>query len=442
MRNFMKYKFTPTSWFSLTPWFILFVVFWTTINTTFKKDYKSGIIESDAKGYYAYLPAFFIYHDLNFRFFYKIERVDYYNPTLYYQFLRVENNKTINKYYVGTAICLTPFFLAGHVITLIKGYPTDGYSYYYTMMTHLGALFYLLLVMLGLRKLLRAYDVGEKEISITLLAIVFGTNLFYYVVTEFAMSHVYSFAAIVWFSYAIKGYFLSFKSKYLFYSALLLGLIALIRPVNLLVVLAIPFLVGNPSQLLLGLKSLVKKPWVLLASILSFFLIASIQFLIYKHSTGNFFVYSYQDEGFNFLNPQISDFLFSYRKGMFVYTPMLFLSISGFVFLFRENRFQFYTLTVFFLVLVYVFSSWHMWFYGGSFSQRPMIEFYAFFAIPLAIAIQKLRRPNLRKLFIGIIALLIIVSQIQTYQYRRAHIHWSDMTKEKYWDVFMRVDRF
>jgi len=127
---------------------------------------------------------------------------------------------------------------------------------------------------------------------------------------------------------------------------------------------------------------------------------------------------------------------------MFVYTPMLFLSISGFVFLFRENRFQFYTLTAFLLVLVYVFSSWHMWFYGGSFSQRPMIEFYAFFAIPLAIAIQKLRRPNLRKLFIGIIALLIIVSQIQTYQYRRAHIHWSDMTKEKYWDVFMRVDRF
>ncbi|MFZ4547067.1 MAG: hypothetical protein ACOYN4_06520, partial [Bacteroidales bacterium] len=329
----MKYKFWPVSWFSLTPWFILFVVLWTTINTTFKKDYKSGIIESDAKGYYAYLPAFFIYHDLNFRFFYKIERVDYYNPTLYYQFLRVENNKTINKYYVGTAICLVPFFLAGHVLTLIEGFPTDGYSYYYTMMTHLGALFYLLLAMLGLRKLLLAYGVGEKEISITLLAIVFGTNLFYYVVTEFAMSHVYSLAAIVWFSFAVREYFLSFKSKYLLYCAFLLGIIALIRPVNLLVVLAIPFLAGNPSQLLLGLQSLFKKPWMMLASILSFFLIVSIQFLIYKQSTGNYLVYSYQDEGFNFLNPQISNFLFSYRKGMFVYTPMLFLSISGFVFL-------------------------------------------------------------------------------------------------------------
>ena len=441
---FKKYylKFKPDSWFTSMPWFILLVVLWTTINTTFKKDYKTGIIESDAKGYYAYLPAIFIYHDLNFRFFYKVERVDYYNPTLYYQFLRVENKKTINKYYVGTAVCLVPFFLAGHVLTLIKGYPTDGYSYYYTMMTHLGALFYLFLAMLGLRKLLRSYNVGEKEISITLLAVVFGTNLFYYVVTEFAMSHVYSLAAIVWFCYSVRKYVEGFQGKYLIYSALLLGIIGLIRPINLLAVLAIPFLAGNPKLLFEGFKSLLKKPWAILASVFCFFFLVSIQLLIYKQSTGNYLVYSYQDEGFNFLNPQISNFLFSYRKGMFIYTPMLFISLLGFVFLFWESRFKFYSLIGFLFVLVYVFSSWHMWFYGGSFSQRPMIEFYAFFAILLGIALQNLGNPNLKKIFIGIIALLIIVSQIQTYQYRRAHIHWSDMTKEKYWDAFMRVDRF
>ena len=434
-------KFKPDSWFTLTPWFIMLVVLWTTINTTFKKDYKTGIIESDAKGYYAYLPAVFIYHDLNFRFFYKIERVDYYTPTLYYQFLRVENSKTINKYYAGTALCLAPFFLAGHVLTLVEGYPADGYSYYYTMMTHFGALFYLLLAMLGLRKLLRSYAVGEMEISISLLAIVFGTNLFYYVVTEFAMSHVYSFAAIVWFCYSVRKYLADFKGKYLIYCALLLGIIALIRPVNLLVVLAIPFLAGNPKLLFDGFKNLLKNHWALLIGILSFVFLVSIQFLIYKQSTGNFLVYSYQEEGFNFLNPQLSNFLFSYRKGMFLYTPMLFISLLGFVYLVRESRFQFFALTGFLFILVYVFSSWHMWFYGGSFSQRPMIEFYAFFAIPLGIALQKLKNTTMRKLFIGSIFLLIIVCQVQTYQYRRAHIHWSDMTKGKYWDVFMRVDR-
>ncbi len=442
MLNLKTFTSRPISWLALTPWLIVLVVLWTTINNTFKKDYKTGIIESDAKGYYAYLPAIFIYHDLNFRFFYQIERVEYYNPTLYYQFLRVENNKTINKYYAGTALCLIPFFLAGHVLTLLKGFPADGYSYYYTMMTHLGALFYLMFAMLGLRKLLRSYDIGEKEIAIILLAIVFGTNLFYYVVTEFAMSHVYSFAAIVWFCYAMRKYLTNYNGKYLVCSAFLLGIIALIRPVNLLVVLAIPFLAGNPNQLLDGLKSLFNKPWIVLLCIFSFIFSVSIQFIIYKLSTGNFFVYSYQQEGFNFLNPQISNFLFSYRKGMFVYTPMLFLSLIGFVFLFRSSRFQFYTLISFLFIIVYVFSSWHMWFYGGSFSQRPMIEFYAFFSIPLGIALQKLRTSKMRKVFLSILLLLIIVCQIQTYQYRRAQIHWSDMNKEKYWDAFLRVDRF
>ena len=55
---------------------------WAIINTTFKKDYKTGIIESDAKGYYAYLPAVFIYHDLNFGFYNDIEIKTYYNPNL------------------------------------------------------------------------------------------------------------------------------------------------------------------------------------------------------------------------------------------------------------------------------------------------------------------------------------------------------------------------
>ena len=36
---------------------------------------------------------------------------------------------------------------------------------------------------------------------IGLFAMVFGTNLFYYVVTEFGMSHFYSFTAITWLCY-------------------------------------------------------------------------------------------------------------------------------------------------------------------------------------------------------------------------------------------------
>lgn len=435
--DYLKLK----SWPVFIPWLICIVVLWAIINTSFKKDYKNGIIEADAKGYYAYLPAVFIYHDLNFGFFEKIELETYSNTNLFYDYRVTHNNKTINRYYVGTAICLLPFFLAGHAITLLTGLPLDGYSYYYTLMVHLGALFYLFLALLGLRKLLQIYQINEKVISFTLLSVVFGTNLFYYVLTEFGMSHLYSFTAITWFCLTVRTYFLTDKKKYLVFSALLLGIIFLIRPVNLLVVVAVPFLSGSSDQLVSGIKSAFSTIWFLLLAIAGFLLLVSIQLIIYKISTGSFIVDSYEQWGFNFLDPQISNFLFSYRKGMFLYTPLLFLSLTGFIFLYRSSQFQFYTLSGFLFIIIYVFSSWFMWYYGGSFSQRVMIEFYPFFAILLATAMQELKRKSLKKIFLSLTVLLILVCQIQTYQYRRMQIHWSDMNKEKYWDVFMRIDK-
>jgi hypothetical protein len=441
MSNFKFSGFKSLSWTFAVPWLISLVVLWTIANTSFKKDYKTGVIESDAKGYYAYLPAVFIYHDLNYRFYYKIERETYYNPNLYFQYLRAHNNKTINKYYVGTAICLMPFFLAGHAITLVTELPADGYSYYYTLMVHIGALFYLMLALFGLRKLLRTFAIDEKTIAWVLIAIVFGTNLFYYVVTEFAMSHVYSFTAITWFSFTIRKYFLSMAHKYLFYSALLLGIITLIRPINILIVLSLPFLADSPRQLISGLKNILTKSWVSILAVFSFLLIISIQFIIYKLSTGQFLIYSYKEEGFNFMNPQIWNFLFSYKKGMFVYTPILLLSLVGFIYYFRKSRYRFFALSGFLFILIYIFSSWHMWYYGGSFSQRVMVEFYAFFAILLATAIQQVKSMKARRIFLGLTILLIVFCQVQTYQYRRMQIHWSDMNKEKYWEVFMRIDK-
>ena len=438
-QRFSKYR--SISWQGITPWLIFIMVLWTAVNTSIHKDYKEGVMEADAKGYYAYLPAVFIYHDLNFGFFDKIERETYFNPNLFYDYRRESEHKIIDKYYCGTAVCLTPFFLAGHALTLLTGSPADGYSYYYTMMVHVGALFYFLLGLIGLRRLLRLYPVNENTIAWVLVAMVFGTNLFYYVITEFGMSHLYSFTAISWLCVSIREYFSNHKVKYIFYSALLIGIITLIRPVNLLIVLAIPFLAGTSNQLISGFKSLQKKKWSILLAFACFVSLVSIQLIIYKIATGSFIVYSYKEEGFNFLNPQIANFLFSYRKGMFIYTPLLLLSLTGFVYLFRSGRFQFYALSGFLFIIVYVFSSWHMWFYGGSFSQRVMIEFYPFFAILLAMGIEKIVNSKLKKVFLSLIVLVIIICQIQTYQYRRMQIHWSDMNKEKYWDVFMRIDK-
>lgn len=440
----MSFKFNTSSkkWVTWLPYLLVILTAWVAINTSFNKDYKNGKLEADARGYYAYLPAVFIYHDLGFKFINKIEFDTYKNPKKYYKYYNIHQGKVFNKYYAGTALLLSPFFMLGHAITLVTQLPADGYSYYYTALVHIGALFYLLIGLLGLRKLLRAFGFSESIVGWTLVLTLLATNLFYYVITEFAMSHIYSFTAIVWFCWSIQAYFKQpGKGLYILLSSVLLAIIVLIRPVNIIIILAIPFFVDSYKNLHSGFRMMFTQTKWLVLSLLAFILLVSIQFIIYKIGVGSFYLFSYKGERFDFLHPNMLKFLFSYKKGFFVYTPLMLVSLVGLIFYYRNNKYLFLSVFVFLFLLVYVLSSWEMWYYGGSFSQRVMIDFYAVFAILLANALQNINAKRFKKWVYIVLVLLLFVNQVQTYQYRRAIIHWSEMTKARYWEVFMRIDK-
>ncbi|MBK7172878.1 MAG: hypothetical protein IPH84_06520 [Bacteroidales bacterium] len=419
---------------------IVLITFLAISNINLGKDYKSGKMEADGKGYYAYLPAVFIYHDLSFRFFYQVERQTYYDPNYLYNYLREYKGKTINKYFAGTALCMLPFFLIGHLFTLFSNYPPDGYSYFYMLWIHLGALFYLFAGLIALGKLLKSYDIRDKWIRLTLPAIVFGTNLFYYVLTEFSMSHIYSFTLITSFLLCARLFLKGGKNILAFRALIILGIITLIRPINIVILISIPFLADSPEMLRNGLKRLLKAYHSWIPGITGFLLIVSIQPIIYKIQTGSFFVYSYPGEGFNFLQPHIFQMLFSYRKGLFLYTPLLLVSLLGFYYLWKTNKYQLFTLAGFLMIITYLFSSWHMWYYGGSFSQRVFIDFFALFAILLGITLNRVTPGLKRNSLLITIFLLCLFCQYQTYQYRHMVIHWSDMTRDLYWDGMFKLN--
>ncbi len=427
------------NYYKSAPYAIVLVTLLAVSNINLKKDYANGSMEADGKGYYAYLPAIFIYHDLSFGFYNTIERVTYYNPDLNYEYLRSFKNKTINKYYSGTAFCMMPFFGMGHLNTLISGTAADGYSYYYMLWIHIGALLYLLVGLIAMRKILRTYRIAEKWIAFTLACMTFGTSLFYYTLTEYSMSHLYSFAVINFFLLCVRKYSLKHDKRLLLYAGFLLGIIVLIRPVNIVIIFSIPFISGGFRQIKDCFTSMLKHKVLLFLGFIAFLAVGSIQLIIYKIQTGTFFVYSYPGEGFDFLKPHFLDMLISYRKGLLVYTPMILLSLLGFVYLWRQSRFAATSLAIFLLLLTYILSSWHMWFYGGSFSQRVFIDFYAFFAILLATAFYNLPKGWIRNAYFSVAIVLTLFCQVQTYQYRHMIIHWSDMNKEKYWEVFLKI---
>ena len=218
--------------------------------------------------------------------------------------------------------------------------------------------------------------------------------------------------------------------------ALLLGLIVLCRPINGLVGLFLIPLAGNVRTLKIGLLDIFSsvKAWAI--SLLLFVGIVGIQLVIYKISTGSFFVYSYQEEGFNFSDPHFFDILFSYKKGLFLYTPMLLLGLFSVFYFLRSKSFFSISWLMFFVGITYVFSSWWMWFYGGSFSSRVYVEYIPIFILPLGLFLESCS-PKVKKVTIGLIICLIGVCQIQSYQYRYYEIHYTDMDQAKYWEVFL-----
>lgn len=411
---------------------------WVSANIQWGGNRWDSIIESDAKGYYAYLPAVFIYNDLNFGFFDSLEAGKYYNENFFYDYRIGAHGKVINKYYSGTAVAQLPFFLIAHAYAKSQDADPDGYSKPYPILVNVAALCYLLLGLLLLNGIFKHYHISPVNSAIALLCIFFGSNLFYYAVQEPGMSHVFSFAFVSLFVFSVLRFFRQPRAGYFLLTCFALGMVVLIRPVNGLVVFTLPFLAGSRAPWLGAWQWVKDHKFVFASGALLAAGIVAIQLVYYKLATGHWLVYSYGEEGFNFADPHFFDILFSYRKGLFLYTPLYLVSLAGLWYIARTSRFAAMAGLGFLVLLIYVLSSWWMWYYGGSFSGRVFIEFMPFFAILLGVALQQMA-PRGRRWYIALLAVVVMLCQFQTYQYRSMKIHWSDMNKEMYWDVFLKL---
>lgn len=409
-------------------------------NVKWGNDRWKEMVSFDGKGYYAYLPAFFIYHDLHFNFKNEIEK-KYSSPRNYYEYRVAAGEGIINKYFVGTAISQLPFFMVAHGITILTGGSADGYSYFYMIFISIASIFYSIVGLFFLEKTLRLYNIKDVVITSTIFSIVFGTQLFYYTVFDPSLSHIYSFSAFSILLYSLKNFADNPNNKYLFLSAVILGWIFLIRPVNILVILIFPFISGSKKNFTDALSYLLKNRPALMFSFLLFILPISVQVLIYYFQSGILWPDSYPVEHFIWNRPEIINILFSYKKGFFLYTPLAFLSLAGLIFVWRKSRFAFLSFSLFFISITYVFSCWWSWWYGGSFSSRPYMEYLGIFAILFAILLSEIKRKLILRSTLGLIISLILICQVQTYQYRYYIIHWEKMDREHYWRVFMRVDQ-
>ena len=399
-----------------------------------------SIITSDGRGYYAYLPALIIDHDATFS---KVAEREakllgyrHYKPG----YLVKSGNHSMNKYFAGEALLLLPFFLAGTFFAWISGGEINGFSFFFQFFIGLGTLFYLFAGLNFLKKILEHFHIRPGVVTLTLISILFGTNLFYYSLWQPTMSHVFSFFAIngfLWFTIiAIQNR----KVKSALWMGLFLGLAGLIRPTNLAVILLVPFMFENRLMLRQFLHKARSEKLPILIFTLSFLAILSSQVMLWYMQTGHFAVWSYQNEGFNFSRPEIINVLFSWKKGLFIYTPLILVALFGLIPLVIRSRMRFISMAGFLMLSTYVIASWWNWYYGDGFGLRPFIDYYGIYAILLALLMNAGRfRANVY-VYIVILSPFILLNLVQTWQYTHQVIQPNSMNKAKFRQVFMRTD--
>ena len=396
------------------------------------------IIDGDGSGLYAYLPAIFVYHTVDFTplfHFEKSRRPPGYTAHNYHTAGQV----MINKFWSGTALLELPFFLLAWLLSLLLGLPPDGYNILFQYAVALAAVFWVSVGLVFTVRLLRLYNIPENSAWIIVLTGFLGTNLLHYTFIQPAASHAYSFSLTAFFLYYMKRVFISYEKKSLFLAAFVLGLITLVRPVDILIVVALPFLASAPETFIRTVRQKAGSRDVFITFLL--FLVAlSPQLIINMLQTGKPLIWGYRNEGFYWTHPEIFKFLFSYRKGWFVYTPYMLLLFPALFALWKRSKYEMWTFAGFLLIVVYVFSSWWNWLYGDSFGMRPMVDFYALFFLVTGILFHTIRKKIWKTAVAAFVGMVVFLNIIQTYQYARGIIHPDSMTREAYWYVFLKTD--
>ncbi|MCX6273071.1 MAG: hypothetical protein NTU44_18015 [Bacteroidetes bacterium] len=406
----------------------------------------SNIISWDVFGYYLYLPAQFIHHDLGIKDVSWVKQLisQYHNTSTFYQAFPGTDGSIVIKYSMGMALVYSPFFFVAHWLAPVMGYPADGLSMPYQYAMVVCGLVWSLAGILLLRKLLLRFFTDMQTVLV-ILAIVAGTNYAEMVYANGLLTHNTLFTLYALFFILSMNWYEKRRKATAAALGLTVGLITLIRPTDMMV-LILPLLWGvtGPSAIKEKWKFFRKEYKSLLFFILCMVVVGLPQLLYWKAVTGKFLYYSYINpgEGFDFFYPHTPDFLFSFRKGWLIYTPVMFFALAGFYEIYKRARYIFWPLLIFLVVYVYVVSSWSCWYYAGSFSQRPMAQVYPFLAIPLGFMFVRIQQMmKLKKwLLTGIVTFFILLNIFQLWQYSFAWIIDAyRMTPAYYFRTFGKI---
>ena len=393
----------------------------------------------DVYGYYLYLPGAFTFGDLERFDFAEGHFADYPMASGLYQLQEVENGNRVPIYTMGLAMAWSPFYLVAEGINAIGGVERDGMRPVNQWSLIFAAFVFALLGLLCLRRFLLEFFT-DRFTALLVLAVVFGTNYFYYLCFSPGMPHAYAFAGHAAVLYLSHRWFREYKPVHLYLMAFIIALLCLIRPSEAIVVL-IPLVYALRNGFKgIGTSRLIRQVGIAAGVAV---LPVLLQVFFWKFNTGHWIYNAYSEGGHRFFfdGRFLFDGLFSYRKGWFVYTPLMLLAVIGLAFSRNILKKWWLPLLVVLVAHTWLTFSWHMWWYANSFGARPMIHIYPELITGLGAGIALLgRRRWVLAIVLAVVTMLTALNLFQTWQYNRGILPGDYTTGDYYWMAFGKTE--
>lgn len=398
------------------------------------KNESSCVCAYDGFGYYMYLPHLFQNGNLKMTQEWAQNLQNKYCDGIgIYQLEKRENGNYLDIYHMGLAMVQLPSYLIGDIFAKIGGYERDGFSKPYYISYLINALLFIFLGLLYLRKLLLLFF-SDITTSLSLLIIYGASNVYITFVHQYDLNHLYLFALnAVWLYHLFKFQDTGIRRN-LVYSAIIFGLTVCMRPTQALWGFVPMILFFSQYKLKIEFwKKIVVYP-------ISAFILNIPQILYWKFVGGDWLIPNRHTEDIVLADPSIIDFLFSFKKGWLLYSPIFLLIPIGFVHLYRKKKVLFYAFGGFVFMYIYIMAAWECWWYASSYGSRAMVEIYPLLTIILAYALISVKNKIHLWSIGGFVVLAIGLNAFQSQQFENWILHGSRMTKEHYGYIFGKLN--
>jgi len=353
-------------------------------------------VYGDGIGYYSYLYSIVIDGDIDTTNEYKHIYTPFNNNSLNPEMSPVvqivkasKEGKVENHFGMGVAILLTPFFISANALSILLNFigvhvPAQGYSDIYQIFTGIGAVFYTILGIYILDRLLFHFLKDSYVGKLTITAIFFATNLLYYGSFDVINSHFASFFLSTLFFYILFIYKNDIKKTASL--GFITGFILSVRPQDALVaVIWIIYALNNYKKNNKYYKKFGKE---LLVFLLFAFLGSLALVYNWTYTYGNPLNHPYLQATYQYMvnsNLRLLDSFFNTSTGLLSTTPILIIPLIYFIYLIfsKKASIQIILLSIFFTlqyIMITLQGGWQAAAYGG----RMYISTLPFFAFLLA----------------------------------------------------------